>query len=953
MCQIKQSPPVDAFSTKPQLYFFFQKKKFLYNPDLKKFEALHFPFELPFVTFKKSLGFESEKNLVSAKEKFGLNKFDIPVPSFLELMQEHLMAPFFVFQLFCVALWFLDDMWYYSLFTLFMLFVFESTVVVQRMTNLKEFRQMSAKPFGVLVLRKGLWSEIQTDQLLPGDIVSIQRSKEEDTVPCDMLILRGSCIANEAMLSGESTPQLKESIEIKDDEEVLNFETDKNHVLFGGTKVIQVTTPTAQAPPDKGCVAYVLRTGFSTTQGKLVRTMIYSSDRVSANNVEALFFILFLLIFAIAAAYYVWVEGIKDEERKKSKVLLECILIITSVVPPELPMELSLAVNNSLVHLAKYYIFCTEPFRIPFAGKIDVACFDKTGTLTVEDLTVEGVVLNLENEKVLVKPSLVSMETKNVLASAHALAILDDGIIGDPMEKNTLESINYTILKGDGVIPKEMLRDKSRVPKPPIKVIRRFAFSSALKRMSSVVSIVDERGSSSRLMVAMKGAPETVRGFLKSVPSGYDDCYKYWARRGSRVLALGYRYMDESLTINKVNALSRDVVETEMTFAGFLIFSCPLKSDAKESVKALNGSSHRCIMITGDNALTASHVASEVEITTREIFIADVRDDMPSHDPLNPVVTWRSVDDAVTFPFTEKELSNPKLDSRLEVFDLCITGKAFAILSQHPCYEGLLPRIWVYARVSPIQKEQILTLFKNHDYTTLMCGDGTNDVGALKQAHVGLALLNGKEEDMQKINARMLEERKKAVLEQQAALRVRLGLPPLEQPAGTSVATQSQKKTSSLEKKMQDAMLESMAAEIEPPKLKFGDASVAAPFTSKLSAVKSVLQVVKQGRATLVAMTQMYKILALNCLISAYSMSVLYLAGIKQGDWQATVAGLMLTICFFGISKSNAPDTLSKKRPQPNIFNFYIILSVLGQAALHVGCLVFIRAEALRWMDEL
>ncbi|EEB94976.1 hypothetical protein MPER_06125 [Moniliophthora perniciosa FA553] len=143
---------------------------------------------------------------------------------------------------------------------------------------------------------------------------------------------------------------------------------------------------------------------------------------------------------------FILVSGI-ERDLKKSKLLLDCILIITSVVPPELPMELSLAVNASLVALSKFAIFCTEPFRIPYAGRVDVCCFDKTGTITAENLVLEGVTgVNAQNPQKLVNVREVSRETTFCLAAAHALVRIDDGtIVGDPMEKTTLENLEWAV----------------------------------------------------------------------------------------------------------------------------------------------------------------------------------------------------------------------------------------------------------------------------------------------------------------------------------------------------------------------------------------------------------------------------------------------------------------------------------------------------------------------------
>ncbi|KAI1276786.1 hypothetical protein F5Y07DRAFT_364989 [Xylaria sp. FL0933] len=1022
----------DKINHTTSVSFLFQKRRFLYDPIRQSFTPLTYEIDAepkPQIgKFQRCQGITTQAELARLEQYYGSNTFDIPVPTFTELFKEHAVAPFFVFQVFCVGLWMLDEYWYYSLFTLFMLVAFESTVVWQRQRTLTEFRGMSIKPYDMWVYRLGKWTEIQSDKLVPGDLVSVDRTKEDSGVACDMLLVEGTAIVNEAMLSGESTPLLKDSIQLRPGDASIDPEgLDKNAFLWGGTKILQVThgNPDEEKPklasgvplpPDNGVMAVILKTGFETSQGSLVRTMIYSTERVSANNREALLFILFLLFFALAASWYVWDEGVK-KDRKRSKLLLDCILIVTSVVPPELPMELSLAVNTSLAALAKFAIFCTEPFRIPFAGRIDVACFDKTGTLTGEDLVVDGIAgLGLGHDGAntpreangahshisTVKDA--GMETTLVLATAHALVRLQEGdIVGDPMEKATLNALGWSLGKNDTLTARTAAGAGATAGTVQIK--RRFQFSSALKRQSSVATVnsVDPRtGQKMRgTFVGVKGAPETIMKMLVTVPDDYEETYKYFTRRGSRVLALAYKQLtvDSELGSSKINELKREKVEAELTFAGFLVLQCPLKDDAKQAVRMLNESSHRVIMITGDNPLTAVHVAREVEIVDRDVLILDA----PEKNDSGKRVVWRSVDDQINI---EVDASKPIDPEIIKSKDVCVTGYALAQFKDNTAaWQALLRCTWVYARVSPKQKEEILLGLKDMGYFTLMAGDGTNDVGALKQAHIGVALLNGTQDDLNRIAEHSRNTKMKELYQKQVDLMTRFNQPAppvpvliahlyppgpsnphylkaiereaqkkgvtveeytkinhlehisttvaIQQPAQAeskiSKQQQSMNKAAGFADKMTSAMMEQEMGDDEAPTLKLGDASVAAPFTSKLRNVIAIPNIIRQGRCTLVATIQMYKILALNCLISAYSLSVLYLEGIKFGDGQITISGMLMSVCFLSISRAKSVEGLSKERPQPNIFNFYIIGSILGQFAVHIATLVYIA----RFCDKL
>ncbi|KAF5751762.1 putative cation-transporting ATPase [Tripterygium wilfordii] len=911
-----------------EIFFDFRKQHFIYSKERETFCKRPYPTKENIGYYLKSSGHGSEAKVVSAFERWGRNVFEYPQPTFQKLMKEQCMEPFFVFQVFCVGLWCLDEYWYYSLFTLFMLFMFESTMAKTRLKTLTELRRVRVDSQTLMVHRCGKWVKLSGTDLLPGDVVSIGRSsgqnEEDKAVPADMLLLAGSAIVNEAILTGESTPQWKVSIMGRGIEDKLSVRRDKTHVLYGGTKLL-LHTPDKTFPlrtPDGGCLAVVLRTGFETSQGKLMRTILFSTERVTANNWESGLFILFLLIFALVAAAYVLVKGLEDPTRSKYKLFLSCSFIITSVIPPELPMELSMAVNTSLIALARRGIFCTEPFRIPFAGKVDICCFDKTGTLTSDDMEFSGVVglsgsFALESDV-----TKLPARTLEILASCHALVFLDNKLVGDPLEKAALKGIDWSYKSDEKAVPK---KGNGNV----VQIVQRHHFASHLKRMAVVVRIQEE------FFAFVKGAPETIQERLKDLPSSYVETYKKYTRQGSRVLALAFKSLPDMM-VSEARSLDRDMVESGLTFAGFAVFNCPIRADSASILSELKNSSHDLVMITGDQALTACHVASQVHIVSKPALILNSSRNGEGYE-------WVSPDETDRIRYSDEEV-----ETLSETHDLCIGGDCFEMLQQTSAALRVIPYAKVFARVAPEQKELIMTTLKTMGRMTLMCGDGTNDVGALKQAHVGVALLNAVPPSQSGNPSSQTSKGETA-----KPVKLKKSKPASDSTshtAGNRHLTAVEMKQQKL-KKMMDEMNEEADGRTAPM-VKLGDASMASPFTAKHASVAPTTDIIRQGRSTLVTTLQMFKILGLNCLATAYVLSVMYLDGVKLGDVQATINGIFTAAFFLFISHARPLPTLSAERPHPNIFCAFVLLSLLGQFAIHLFFLASSVKEAEKYMPD-
>ncbi|EIW62465.1 Ca-transporting ATPase [Trametes versicolor FP-101664 SS1] len=856
---------------------------------------------------------------------FGPNLVDIEGKSTLSLLIDEVIHPFYVFQIASIVLWSLDDYYYYAFCIALISAISIITTLIETKQTIARMREMSKFVCTVRVYRDGSWSECDSSSLVTGDIVDLLEPPLA-TLPADMFLLSGDAIVNESMLTGESVPVSKVPIK-SEDLAKWRGTTDvagemAKSFLYAGTRVVRIRGATSlDGRPGAPALGLVVRTGFYTTKGALVRSMLFPKPTGFKFYRDSMRFIgvlagVALLGFCASAVQFVRL-GVRWHT-----ILLRALDLITVVVPPALPATLSIGTSFAIARLRKLGIFCISPSRVNVAGQINVCCFDKTGTLTEDGLDILGVRAPERSaarfgellEDIHDLPGPGRGERAGflyALATCHSLKMVGGEVIGDPLDVKMFEFTKWTLeegtVAGAGVVKNKAVGDRpaalvQTVVRPPgsaqfriedalkgagkhahfleLGVIRTFEFVSALRRMSVVV----KRLKSTSMEIYVKGAPEVMAEICdkSSFPSDYDDLLSYYTKRGYRVIAMAGKSI-EGLSWLKAQKLKREQAESNLQFLGLIIFENKLKPGTTPAIQTLRAAHFACRMITGDNALTAVSVARECGLINPAAHVFSpifIRGNASS--PLSKL-EWASMeepswklDDYSLKPLTPPAQRLVEVEE-LEAHDytLAVTGDVFRWIMNHAPLETMqrmLVKTQIYARMSPDEKNEVVERLQGLGYTVLMCGDGANDCAALKAADVGLSLSEA-------------------------------------------------------------------------------EASVAAPFTSRTPDISCVLEVIKEGRAALVTSFSCFKYMALYSLIQFTTITLLYSFASSLGDFQFLYIDLFIIIPIAVTMGRTLPfPRIHPKRPTASLVSKKVLASLVGQivitSAVQFWAFFWVRSQA-------
>ncbi|XP_050051478.1 polyamine-transporting ATPase 13A3 [Dermacentor andersoni] len=868
------------------VYFENKKIRYIWDDELKAFARLRgFDKNVPCSYFHQQKGLSLQEQVVR-RVLFGDNVINVQIQSVFRILFQEVLEPFYVFQVFSIIIWFSDDYYYYASCIIVMSSLSLVTGVYQIRLSQKALSDTVHAMDVVTVKRsKGVYENIPSEQLVPGDVLIVPRNG--CVMQCDAVLTAGNCIVNESMLTGESVPVVKTPLPNPGASQptldvMYHPKEHSRHTLFCGTRVIQT-----RYYGTENVEAVVVRSGFLTAKGELVRSIMFPKPVDFKFNRHIKNFLLFLASLAsIGVIYTIVLKTLRGVPA--SNIIVRSLDVVTIVIPPALPAAMTIGIVFAQSRLRRALIYCISPRSINISGCINCFCFDKTGTLTEEGLDLWGVVPASGGrfQEHVPDPSKLPLESLLLqgMATCHSITVIDRQLSGDPLDLKMFEATSWVLEEPDiddnskyDIIAPTVVRpgpaNNFKAPSVPslnaagdltempsffeVGIVRELPFSSGLQRMSVVTRVLG----STHFDIFCKGAPETIASLCKAetVPPDFVETLTSYTQLGHRVLALAHRPFTSSFA--KVHRLPREEVENNLTFVGLLVMENRLKPETTSVIRTLRAANIRTIMVTGDNMLTAVSVARDCDMIERGQEVQILSSSTDTSDMV-PVLSWQS-SEAPPPPAKSHRKGSDLLPNGVTSISMghplvAVTGKTFAVLREH--YPDVLQRVAVcgavFARMAPEQKQQLVELLQEMGYYVGMCGDGANDCGALKAAHAGISLSDT-------------------------------------------------------------------------------EASVASPFTSKVANISCVPTLIKEGRAALVTSFGILKYMACYSMTQFTSVLILYSLYSNLTDLEFLYIDLFLITLFAALFGRTEPSPKLDKRPPPSsLMGVTPLTSILSQITL-------------------
>lgn len=853
------------------LQFQYRYLKFFYNPVEDIFKTNSNWYDLHWLNVKNLRDGTSQSLQEQRAVIFGENNINIEKKSNLQLLMSEVLHPFYVFQVFSIFLWLADDYYYYAgcIFLISFISIIES--LVETKSTIARLTAMSLFSCDVRVWRNEFWTQADSNTLVPGDVFEIDPSLS--LVPCDALLINGECVVNESMLTGESVPVSKISANrdtVQYLAESITHPILAKSFLYSGTKLLKM-----KSSNDEPVLGMVVKTGFNTTKGSLVRSMLFPKPTGFKFYEDSFKYIGFMTFIAFIGFIYSTYNFIKLGLSTRIMVL-RALDIITIVVPPALPATLTIGTTFAINRLKHKSIFCIAPTRVNVGGKLDVFCFDKTGTLTEDGLDILGVhpTCNAEGRKEIVFADIIPTVSDLILqseaatqynthsgvnllgcmSSCHSLRTIDDALVGDPLDIKMFEFTGWHFAEEFGGMSVPLVYDHVGKETYGYKILKEYEFLAALRRMSVLVEKDQNK------FIFTKGAPEVIAEICDptSIPSNFDELLHKYTHGGFRVIACASKVLSSR---KDIKGMDRGDVERDLQFSGFIVFENKLKDSTKGTLKELRAAEIRTIMCTGDNVLTAISVGRESELIdpqVTQVFIPRFAAEDEFQKSAGTGLIWEEMRNPANCldPITLQKVQSD-IRENVHEYIFAITGDVFryilAELQDDNLTEAMLMKCNIFARMSPDEKHELVERLQKIDYTVGFCGDGANDCGALKSADVGISLSEA-------------------------------------------------------------------------------EASVAAPFTSRCFEILCVLDVIREGRSSLVTSFSCFKYMSLYSAIQFVTVTILYQRGTNLGDFQFLYIDLflILPLAIF-MSWSKPYETIVVKRPTANLVSPKVLVPLLCQ----------------------